>query len=239
MRKLLVILMIVLSGSLYAADLTLYTGELPPYSFTEQKELKGICADLMKEVTRRLGVNYPVKVLPWARSVTFSEQPNSIIFPLARIASREKNYIWVGPVVPDAFVFYVRHDDTGTYKSATDFKGQKVGVLRRSAMDTRLTNHYKFTKLDKVSNARSSGRKLIKGRIKTWYTTRLLFQYITSHDNMDRSLFKEALVDVEMEIYFGFSRNLSGEAARWQDTIGTVMADGTFNSILKSYGMTQ
>ena len=47
--------------------LQLLTEELPPLNFTEGDEIRGLSVDLVREIQRRLGKDYPIQVVPWAR----------------------------------------------------------------------------------------------------------------------------------------------------------------------------
>ena len=75
MKKVLAIGAVLVLGAGFLAaqtinDFRLMTEEYPPYNFTENGVVKGICVDVLAEVLKDMGSSKTAKdieVLPWAR----------------------------------------------------------------------------------------------------------------------------------------------------------------------------
>ena len=84
-------------------DITWVTEEFPPWSYTENGEVKGFYIDLLEAIWVELGVDKTrdvIQVLPWARGMYYLEhRPGTALFSIAKSKSREKlGFQWVGPV---------------------------------------------------------------------------------------------------------------------------------------------
>jgi polar amino acid transport system substrate-binding protein len=59
--------LILFMANTVGAELTILTEELPPYNYTENGKLTGATTQVVQEIMRRLGIDDPIAVVPWAR----------------------------------------------------------------------------------------------------------------------------------------------------------------------------
>ena len=79
----------------------LVTEHLPPYQLISDKDysITGFAVDIVLETLKRTPYQYALEGYPWVRSYNLSlKTPNTCIFSIARIASREDKFIWIGQI---------------------------------------------------------------------------------------------------------------------------------------------
>jgi polar amino acid transport system substrate-binding protein len=124
----------------YAADLTAYTEEWPPYSYAQGGEVKGISTDILREACALAKLDCAVQVVPWARAYkTAKLAPNTAVYTTARKAAREKEFLWVGPLLPRTTWVYVRGDMAAKIGDFQSLAQHRVGVVRDEAAQADLT----------------------------------------------------------------------------------------------------
>jgi polar amino acid transport system substrate-binding protein len=74
-----------------AQTLQLLTTEVPPMAFVRDGKLQGFCVDIVGEIQHRLGLSFPITVMPWARAYHRAQaEPNTVLVCPKRTAEREK-----------------------------------------------------------------------------------------------------------------------------------------------------
>lgn len=80
-------------------ELEVVTENWRPYNYLENKEVKGVSTNIVKQVLDRSGIKYTIKVYPWARAYKMAQKNrNVLIYSIIRIAPREKLFKWVRPL---------------------------------------------------------------------------------------------------------------------------------------------
>ena len=85
------------------------TEDWKPYSFEEDGAVKGSATGLVRKVLERAGIDYSIKVYPWARAYSMAlNDDDTLIFAIVRSGEREPLFNWVGQVAPtDSCSFYI------------------------------------------------------------------------------------------------------------------------------------
>lgn len=76
------------------------TEHLPPYQIVaDDKKISGFAVDIIRKTMARSHYAYSLKSYPWVRSYKLAQRKeNHCIFSVARLASREPLFKWVGPI---------------------------------------------------------------------------------------------------------------------------------------------
>lgn len=76
------------------------TEHLPPYQIVDKNQkLSGFAVEIIEETMARSHFAYSLKSYPWVRSYKLAQiKANHCIFSVARLASREQLFKWVGPI---------------------------------------------------------------------------------------------------------------------------------------------
>ncbi|WP_333607281.1 substrate-binding periplasmic protein [Arsukibacterium sp.] len=112
--------------------LTFYTEHLPPYSYLEQGELKGINVELVQQLCQQLALECQFQLLPWARAFELAQRDvNSGVFSTARSPQREALFQWVGPLASDwGYLFRLRSRPEVAPVDLEQAKAFSIAVVR-------------------------------------------------------------------------------------------------------------
>lgn len=91
---------IALASTKSTSIIHIMTEHLPPYQIVDRdQKLSGFAVEIIKETMARSHFAYSLKSYPWVRSYKLAQiKANHCIFSLARLASREQLFKWVGPI---------------------------------------------------------------------------------------------------------------------------------------------
>lgn len=105
-----------------------------PYNFIKDQRVQGLSVDVSNELATRLGMQLEIDVVPWTRALlTAQNQPNVMVFTVAKTPEREKHYYWIGPVT---------HSEEWLYKlkRRTDIQVKTVEDARRYLVGDEASN---------------------------------------------------------------------------------------------------
>lgn len=121
-------------GGLQAQTLTGYTEQWPPYNFEESGEVKGIASDVLRAVCADAKLTCKLNLVPWARAYKIvSNLPDTVLFTTARKASREKEFLWVGPLLPRSTWVYVKTAPDKGGVANREISQLRFGIVRDEA----------------------------------------------------------------------------------------------------------
>ncbi|OUR69895.1 hypothetical protein A9Q76_08570 [Arcobacter sp. 31_11_sub10_T18] len=143
---LVALLLTLLSSSLSAEKLALYTEEFPPFNYSEKGKIVGVSTEIVEAVMKRAGLEHSIKSLPWARTYKMSQaKTNSFIYSISRRAKRENLFQWVGIITPatqSIFALSNRADvrinaleDLNKYKVGTTVEDSREAYLASKGFD--------------------------------------------------------------------------------------------------------
>ncbi|MES2129972.1 MAG: ABC transporter substrate-binding protein [Pseudomonadota bacterium] len=160
----------------HAEPLTLMTEEYPPFNMTDGGKIVGISSDIVQELMRTAKVAFTLRMSPWMRAITLAHsEPGHCVFSMSRLAERESQYRWVGPIAFNDWYLFAKADSAHRPQSLADTKGARVGsylgdggvdYLKQRGVD-----------VDVVPNDDLNPRKLQLGRIDYWASGKLSGQY--------------------------------------------------------------
>lgn len=124
-----------------AQKLTAYTEQWAPYNYEESGEIKGIATDMLQAACTVAKLSCSMHLVPWARAykiVRYTE--NTILYTTARKASREKDFLWVGPILPRSTWVYTRTANDKVAAVGRDITQLRFGIVRDEASQQDLIN---------------------------------------------------------------------------------------------------
>lgn len=124
------------------STLTVLVQLYPPYTDYHQTQVQGDAFAQLERVLARAGIDYQVDVLPWKRAYARAQQEaNILLLPIERNRWDDDQFMaWYGPIVPPFERFLYRNSLRGqmTVNTLSDARERYIGVMRGSAMNTRL-----------------------------------------------------------------------------------------------------
>ncbi len=115
----------------FAQDLHAYTEEWPPYNYMAGDELKGISTEILNEICEHVKINCAIQMVPWLRAYkTVQETQNTLIYSIARTPQREKDFAWIGPILPRTTWIYGKAGMQASIHNFKDLASARIGMIR-------------------------------------------------------------------------------------------------------------
>ncbi len=237
--RLMILLGPVLTGPLgaWAQPLTILTEVNPPLQVKlANGEPGGPTVAVVREIQRRVNNSDPIELVPWARGYRALEtQANTALFVMARTASRDAQFQWVGPFTEAVYALYVKADSKITLKDLDEAKQLKaIGVYRDDARDQLLTQAG-FTNLDRTVDNSSNVKKLMLGRIDAFASSNTAIDMLMASVGYPRDSVRAALPLVKIQTWMAFSKQTPESTVKaWADALEGMKKDKTFETIMAS-----
>ncbi len=149
-----------------AATLQAYAEESRPYHYSEKGQVVGIAADFLRAACKEAGHECTISMLPWARALVLArDQPNSLIFSIVRRADREKQFVWVSPIITEGMWLYGRASGpplanlaaVGEARIGAINGGSAIAVLRQRGVPQQA--------IDPANSIEANFKKFAAGRV--------------------------------------------------------------------------
>jgi polar amino acid transport system substrate-binding protein len=228
----------VLAGqSVFSAEMTILTENLPPLNYVENGELVGSSVEIVQEIQRRVKSTAPIQVYPWARAYKMAlEEENVILFGMTYTEVRKDKFKWVGPLAVKRDILVAKKGAGIPINSLEDAKKVKrIGTLRDDTRE-RLLKRHGFTNLESVSDEQLNAKKLALGRIDLWAYKIPGMRTVCDLAGVDHREFEEVFHLREIELMIAFSKKTSDSIVRqWRDAFNEMVADGTIGKIQRKW----
>jgi polar amino acid transport system substrate-binding protein len=174
--RLLTLLLLFTPPAHAQAVLQAYSMLYPPLHMGHTDAQKpGIGDELVQRAANLAGMTVNINTLPWRRAqLMASRYANACIFPLSRLPSREKQYQWVGLIIPGQLRLYGWVDSTHL-TSLQAAASARITVLAGSSAEIRLQQeHLPYTS----TNVMSDGLRLLqRGQADYWAVHDVVARY--------------------------------------------------------------
>jgi polar amino acid transport system substrate-binding protein len=124
------LLLSVFSSSVLASKLNIVTENLHSLQYYDKGEIVGSGVDKVKAVLKHANIKYTLGLNPWPVSyIAAIRDPNTCIFSIGRLKSREDLFTWVFPITHFTTSFYGLKSQQIIINSLSDAKNYKTGVI--------------------------------------------------------------------------------------------------------------
>jgi len=229
------------SGIACAAESWLaVTEDWPPYNYPDNGKVVGFSTEVLQRLLAKANVSMPIKLLPWARAYRMAQtRPNTLIYTLARIPEREKQFIWIGPIAPrESYLFRLSNRNDIQPKNLQEAAKYVTGVVRDDVSEHELLKQgwSEGKNLDISNDDNALFRKLKVGLIDMLPSSELAAQYRVRQMHFEHDLVKVLSLVKQGGYYIGASKNSDAAvAARLQKAMDELRQSGELNAIYKSY----
>ncbi|GGB47595.1 hypothetical protein GCM10011316_19670 [Roseibium aquae] len=224
-----------------ATDITVVTEDLPPFSYIENNEVKGVGAETIKALLTEAGLPADLQFMPWARAYhTAQVLKNTVIFPIARTRDREDLFTWIGTIAPFGASLY-RHVDRDdiTINRIEDARDLHVGVYIEDAKHQFLRSKG-FENLSPVDQDILNIRKLTMKRLDLIAIDDAVLTYELNKLGMEDAPFVKAFPIAPLSGYLYVAVHKDTDPAlvqRLRTALETIKENGIHKSILADYGL--
>jgi polar amino acid transport system substrate-binding protein len=138
--------------------------------------------------------DYQLSFEPWKRAYLKAQtNPNVLIYPIARDATREEQFHWVGQLIPVAYyLFRLTARDDISINGLEDAKKWQMGVVNEHIHHQYLKDRG-FENLQPVNSNYQNVKKALLGRIALFPMSDGGMMQLCSRDDLDCSSFKPVL----------------------------------------------
>ncbi len=224
----------------YAAGLPalkIYTEDSPPGSYVQSGRPVGFSVDLVREILRRLKQPDTISVVPWSRGYTLARSASNVaLFATTRLAQREKQFHWVGPLYTQTWAFYGRRGAGIRLRSLKQArKVKRIGTYLKDAKEQYLRSQG-FKNLVSANRNSSNIRHLIDGKIDLWVSSDFNMPYLVRQAGYDPRRFERVYAFRKVSNYIAFSRDTPLAVIRdWQRSLEGMKKDGTYRQIARKH----
>jgi len=236
MPYLLLIIALIFFTNTQAIELKISTGELPPYSYSQNNYLKGLAVEIVNTLQKRVQQNNNTIIKkPWARVISEANTSKQLSFPLARRPYRENLYKWIGPILSDQAVFVVKKANFKKISRISELKDLSVGS-NLGAPTTKRLKQLNFTRLKIIPSETQLSKMFIRDRFEAWYSAELMIFDLLKKLNYNLLDVTVLYRDVPLTFYIAASLDIEDSIiAVWQKELNKMKSDGTYRKILLKY----
>ncbi|MFZ6799217.1 substrate-binding periplasmic protein [Undibacterium sp. Di24W] len=196
--------------------LKVVTGDINfPYNFVKDQRVQGLSVDVAQELAARLGMRLDIQVLPWTRALhTAQTQTSVMLFTVAKIPAREKNYYWIGPVThSEEWLYKLKRRTEIEVRTLEDARHYLVGDEANNASIPVLA--HLGIKVDTAPSMPSNCRKFKVGRVDLIpFDPDGVEDFARSCDLSMAEIEKTVQVPRDTALYFAFGKSTPAEFIR-------------------------
>lgn len=222
----------------FAADLVAYTEEWPPYNYAAGNGVKGISTDILRAACELAKLHCEFQIVPWARAYkTVTNTSNTIVYSTARNPVREKQFIWVGPIVPRNAWAYGKAGMNMDIHSFKDLANTRIGVIRDDAAQNDLLEvGVPSSSFFVVNSHLDALRFLMLDKINLLVTTEIGMDWNLQIAGISPSAVSKVIKIHDGDLYYAF--NLKSDPAmvkKLQASIDKLRREGKIDTIVAQY----
>ncbi len=235
-------LLLLLTTSLYASELKIYTEEMPPYNYMDESSGKasGFSVEIVKEMLRRTGISATggeINVYPWARAYEIVQNENNVmLFSMTKTEARKDLFKWVGPIAHrTVWLWKLKERNEIVVNSLEDAKHYTIGGVRKFSISEYLVKQ--GYKVDMAGSIESNWRKLFSHRIDLGTALDIEAAYYAKKLSKSfKQLEKLVVVDNRYDFYLAFNKKTSDHIIdQLQKALDQMKEDGSYEKIRQMY----
>jgi len=234
---LLLLLCTALFAGAQAHAVVVLAAEIPPYVIrSNQGAPSGMAIEVLEEAARRLKEPLTVELMPLARALSQTRHRQDVLLlPPARTPQREPLFLWIAPLLDEAFVLVGHRQFHPAPLTVKTLPGLTIGVMRGSHGQN-LLQPLGRVKQDLVTDEVSNASKLARNRIQGWAVAWNTARYNQQQAGLPLTDLVRGDTLQESTLYLAASpRFPPADALRWRTTILAMHDDGSLARILKQY----
>lgn len=231
-------------GASAAPSLRIVTEELPPYNMTQDGKLTGMSTEVVQAVLREIGQNASIQAMPWARAYELAlNDPNVLIYSIARTPAREQLFHWVGAIAPTQWFIFSLSERPIELNSLDDARAHQIATVNQDVGEQFLVSKgFRIGKeLQSSTKYEHNYRKLKVDHVELWISNELNAMYLTRQNGEDpekvlvRSLPLPELTSQE-GLSMAFSRNTPVETVeKFRSGLDTIRRNGVYDAIMRKW----
>ncbi|NDV19654.1 transporter substrate-binding domain-containing protein [Pseudodesulfovibrio sp. JC047] len=230
------------TASAKAQKILFLTEENPPFNYTSAEGISGLATDILFRMTEIAQVPLTrddIQILPWARAYQkLQDEPNAILFCMARTPEREKHFQWIGPIVHiKSSLIAPKNKKIVIRDLVADTRHYSIGTVRKSASDHALTAHgVPNQNIQRLHDIQLNVQKLLSGRIDLIAIPELAFSHHIKKLGADPDLFESVYPLMDNAFSFGVNPSMDPATVnKLQKALDHLTISGELDRIIARY----
>ena len=219
--------------------ITVVTEEYPPYNYQgADNQIAGLSTEVVREALKRARIEYRINLYPWARTYRMAqEQPNVLIYSIARNEQREKLFQWVDVIAQNnAYIYRLKTRPEVKAQHLDELKRFRIGAVRDDYRAQYLAKH--AIPLDLAVEDAANAHKLASARIDMFVIDEIAQVALYKREGLDPASVEKvmALPELSSGLYMAFSlKTDSTLVERCRAALREMHRDGTMEKIKARY----
>lgn len=197
------------SNVAWSQTISVVTEDSRPLQYMKDQKIVGTGTELVETVLKQAGLTYCIHMYPWAKAYMLAKkEKNVLIYSLARTPQREKQFKWVGEIVPLHFsLFRLKSRPNVAPTSLEEAKHFQIGVIRQDVLHQYLEG-VGFPNLQVVTTDKQNLKKLLANRVDLILCNEQMLLFACRNINVDYDLFEPVLPlhKISTGLYMAFSK---------------------------------
>lgn len=208
------------TSSARAEPLIIYTENYPPYNLLNNNgDVVGLATEKVHQVMKAAGLDYEIKLVPWARAVHFTQNnSNALIYSITRTPARESNFDWLVPLAESSFYVFNRDKDVRSVNLASIRAGEFTGACVSNDLGCELFRVIGMPKaniLRIADNYTADFRMVMAERADLYISDINVNERLRLSEGFDPALTKPVMrLDGQTGFYLAGGKNLNANARR-------------------------
>ena len=218
-------------------DLKFYTENYKPLNYTENGEVKGLAPDLLREICKKIDIEFDVSVLQWEEAYDIvKNDDNTVLFSTVLSSERKDQFKWAGPIASLDWMFYAKPQSNITLNYLEDAKSvSKIGVIADYSIEEFLVQEG-FTNLVYCSSNVDAFTKLLNGEIDLFPSDKITAEAALKSLNKTIYNVKDLFLIKTDLVYFAFNKNIPDNiVADFQYEIDKLKDNGELKLLYQKY----
>ncbi|WMW81340.1 transporter substrate-binding domain-containing protein [Undibacterium cyanobacteriorum] len=228
-----------LSNQTQQLTIKAYTEEWPPYNFMRDNQLVGVSTEILQAVCMETKIKCDKELVPWTRAYkTVLENPDTLIYTISRIPVREKQFVWIGPILPRSMWIFARTEVASKIHSIKDLANFRIGAIREEASLSELLEAGVPSSSIQIFNTNTDEMRMLKaGKIDIVANTEIGMQQNQKTFGISAHSIKRMMkLNDGAALYFGMNLKSNPELIeKMQAAVDKMKREGKIDQIVERY----
>lgn len=227
------------ANEITAESITYYTEVYPPSNYLENDQLVGLSVETLKRMWQEMHIaEQKIHLVPWARGYRNTlNNPNSMLFTMARTPERENLFKWVGPLYHAEHVLLARADFKESISDIHQAFKYTIAAIKNDVSEiTLLEQNFPEDNIARITQLRQAILMLENRRIDLMIISRSSIQSLIDEHGLSIKNFKIIYSVNKVGNYYAFNKSTPNSLiTQYQQVFDSIEAER--NAINAKYGV--
>ncbi len=225
------------AGAADATPLRIVTAHFPPLSIEAGGEQPGALTEVVLALCKRIALAPAVEFVPWPRAVHLAGTgPRVAIYPLTRLALREKSFQWLAPLYEEHYVFVAPRRGQFDVQHPLTMQHRRIALVRGTTQGA-LLQEWGFRHLVEARSVHEVHRFLTAGMADAAFGERAIIRASLKQQAAQQDFMTSEPLRSTTAWLAGSPDFTAADVAQYQRAMDDMVADGSVRRLLARYGL--